>query len=238
MDCAVVAENEIVEEYLAGRLAKKEAEVFEDHYFECDRCLAAIKNHAALRTELADRSWQIEAAQERLRLNWSWAWAAAVVVLVIGLVFWLWIEAPLRLGDAEIAQLSAVEAPPFTLRQLRGRPDEAESEFRGAMEHYLEGRFSEAIPALENLEPRGVRVDFYLGASYLLSDQLDLATETLGRVVDSGNVRYLESAYFYRGKAFLRSGDVESAISDFEAVVRLDGDWLVEAQSILDQLSR
>ena len=238
VDCAVVAENDFIEEYLAGRLATNEAEAFEDHYFKCDGCLVAMKNHAALRAELADMSWQIDVVPERPRLSWRWTWAAAVAALAVGMVLWQWIEAPPQLSEAEMAHLSAVEAPPFTPRQLRGRPDEAERQFRVAMEHYLEGRFAEAIPALEELESRGVRVDFYLGGSYLLTDRLDLAIEALGRVVDSGNARYLESAFFYRGKAYLRLLDVESAIRDFDAVVRLEGDWLAESQSILDQLPR
>ena len=233
-DCKSFEAENTVEEYLAGRLEEREAAAFELHYFDCDHCLEAIENHHALRLELGEEGWKSKRIPHRPR---HWALAAAASVLLILVAAWLWLGDRQRAGGAQLARLGAVEAPAYAPPRLRAAPDEGERRFRDAMSLYLEGRYRDAIPGLEGIEPRTPRSDFYLGACYLLSERPKLAIEALTRVLEAQAARYAEEARYLRGKAFLQTGSVDDATEDFREVARMDGELSVEARHILDQLS-
>jgi Putative zinc-finger len=53
MDCARVAQEEILEAYLLGRLNEEDREAFEEHYFECAGCFDELQTVRAVCGELA-----------------------------------------------------------------------------------------------------------------------------------------------------------------------------------------
>ena len=104
-----------------------------------------------------------------------------------------------------------------------------------------EGEFEEAVTRLEavvELDPDLLKAQFYLGASYLLTGEAPKAINSLTRAVDSGDPTYSEWALFYRGKAHLRLGDLDSALADLQAVTRIDGDLALQAKAVVDNLRK
>ncbi len=92
---------------------------------------------------------------------------------------------------------------------------EGELRFQEAMEDYQEGSYAEAIPGLKDaveLDPELAKAHFYLGACYLLEDEPEKAINSLSRVAEVEDPQYREWAHFYRAKAYLRLGDLESAL--------------------------
>jgi tetratricopeptide (TPR) repeat protein len=245
MNCAEVERDEYIERYLRGELEEGEAQALEEHYVSCDRCFRALEELSPLRTELVKERWAVEDEKTPARWQWggwtgAWLGAAAVVAVAVGLGFWLASRPPGTEIDPRIAELSAVEPPPYTARTLRSTASRAERLFEEAMTLYEQGDYAAAIPGLEaaaSADPESRQVLFYLGACYLLADQPQPAAEALGRLVDLGPSLYLERGRFLRAQALLRMGDLSAARTELEAVVSLGGDMNDEARRLLGLLS-
>ena len=240
MNCKVVAQDRIVERYSAGQLSEAEAEAFEQHFFECEKCYEALQDHAAIRAALsnAPREELSRPAPSSADFNPWWLLAAAMLVLGLGLVLWLapWAGSP---GDQILIAASAVEAPAYEPRTLRSVTGEGELAFREAMAAYQEGDLAAAIPGLEKaaaLDDGLGKAHFYLGACYLLEDQPEKAIDSLSRVAEVGESPYQESAHFYRAKAHLRLGDLDSALEDLSEVISVGGELKSQAEEVLEQI--
>ena len=89
------AESDIEARYVAGKLSSEESEAFEEHYFSCDRCFAAVQRANEIRAALSASPGGLTVGAEpttilivRPRRRFS-AWqpalaAAAVVVVALG----------------------------------------------------------------------------------------------------------------------------------------------------------
>jgi hypothetical protein len=89
--CPYGPDSDIDARYLAGTLSPAEAEAFEEHYFGCDACFAAVKRGTEIRAALAGTESEVAAGSRpdlhgRRRFSgWQPALAAAAaVVLVLG----------------------------------------------------------------------------------------------------------------------------------------------------------
>ena len=254
MDCRQVKQEEVVERYLLGQLSESEQEAFEQHYFECPRCLEELETYRALRDELSRRAAEIRAEPARAPapLVWRWAPAVAGAAAAVALIVWLW-PRPAPPGptppvaqaqpavslDAALVELAKVEPPAYTPVILRGATDEAGRRFRDAMTHYQKGDYAAALPGLRQaawLDPARPDVHFYLGACYLLTGADKEAIASLKSAVGLGDTPYLEDARLYLAKAYLRTRDLAAARGELEQVVRLASDREEEARRLLEQL--
>jgi hypothetical protein len=77
MNCQQVAEGEIVEKYLTGRLESSLQDDFEVHLLECRECLALLETYTAARSVLAAHGREISKATEPhapASQGWPWRW--------------------------------------------------------------------------------------------------------------------------------------------------------------------
>jgi anti-sigma factor RsiW len=95
INCPYGDDSDVDAHYLAGTLSTEESEVFEEHYFSCDRCFAAVQRGNEIRAALSLPTSRempespptlIPLIHPRRRFT---AWqpglaAAAVVILVLG----------------------------------------------------------------------------------------------------------------------------------------------------------
>ena len=159
-------------------------------------------------------------------------------MLGLGLVLWVapWAGSP---TDQALIAASAVEAPPYEPRTLRSLAGEGELAFREAMTAYQEGDLAAAIPGLERavaLDDSLDKAHFYLGACYLLEDKPEEAIARLSHVAEIEDSSYHEWAYFYRAKAHLRLGDLDSALADLSEVISVGGELQTRAEEVLEQI--
>jgi hypothetical protein len=92
VQCPYGPSSDIDARYLAGTMPPKEAEAFEEHYFACDRCFAAVQRGTEIRAALhathgkrsaSSESQVIPIAPSRRRIAaWQPALAAAALVVV------------------------------------------------------------------------------------------------------------------------------------------------------------
>jgi hypothetical protein len=77
MNCRQVAEGEIVEKYLTGRLESSVQDDFEVHVLECRECLALLETCETARSALAAKGEPAMAAERR---PWGWFTPRRIVV--------------------------------------------------------------------------------------------------------------------------------------------------------------
>jgi tetratricopeptide (TPR) repeat protein len=254
MECAQIKREEVVERYLTGSLGPQERESFEEHYFACEQCFAALQAHRALQAELSASAPQIRAMPAPNPTAWRWTAAmatAAVVILAVLGIRWgmkpdLSPPAPptqtMQPGPAgpSLAELARFDPPTYTPTVLRGAQDEATRKFRAAMKQYQQGDYARAVTGLREaakLNPKDAGALFFLGVSCLLSGQTDEGIAALQQSVALRDTPYLEEAHYYLAKAFLHKASLAAARRELEEVVGLEGDYEDEARRLLQQLA-
>ncbi len=260
MNCSEVETGSLAEKYVAGDLDDAEATQFEEHFFACDQCFEEVRTLRALRGELSSLRTEPPASTSQYFSvrNWRWCWrwrwafgaAAALTVLLAVLIVSLQqgrmpASHPAETADggqraSALVELSQFVPPRYDPPVLRGAsaPD---MDFRGAMDLYRRGEFSQAIPLLERAAQRGsASLDsrFFLGVCHLVSGRAGEAVDSFRAVVAMGDSPYLEESHFYLAKAFLSQRDAAGAVRELDAVIRLAGDMENEArvlrQKVLD----
>lgn len=112
MDHAEIAERQIVDRYLMGRLSESEVERFEDHYLGCEACTAELEMaerlQAAARHAASEDSARLQAARGLAVFAWLVRRGSAVQAAVLAVLVLLPAAALLRPGSAP----PAVETPP------------------------------------------------------------------------------------------------------------------------------
>jgi tetratricopeptide (TPR) repeat protein len=254
MECARIKYEEVVERYLTGSLDPQERESFEEHYFACEQCFAALQAHRALQAELSASAPQIRAMRDPNPTVWRWTAAmatAAVVVLVVLGIRWgmkpnLSPSAPPtqtmqpRPTGPSLAELARFDPPTYTPTILRGVQDEPKRKFRAAMKNYQHADYAGAITGLREaakLNPRDAGALFFLGVSYLLSGQTDEGIAALQQCAALGETPYLEEAHYYLAEGLLSNGNLAAAQRELKEVVRLEGDHEDTARRLLQQLA-
>jgi hypothetical protein len=109
MTCREVADSNTVERYVLGRLNEDARREFEEHYFQCFRCLDEVQALQFLRTALKESSEAIRAAEPVgywARIwAWKWIWAPA---LALALVIGLSIRSLVRPSNAPLPRQAAI----------------------------------------------------------------------------------------------------------------------------------
>jgi TolA-binding protein len=265
MNCREVAEQDILERYLLGRLTDTELEEFEQHYFECDACSSQLETELTVQEELRSqpqvRTQAGGTSIRRWRL-WTPAFAALALLLAVGIWWHTRRELSTKQASsstkttkpalseqtqqpsapgASLEELARVQPPPYSAVLLRGTEGEAQENFDKAMQHYLRGDYDGAIPGLHSAvkaSPRTARFSFYLGASYLLTGQTDSAIASLRNTISLQDPTYSAQAHYYLAKAYLQKKDLSSARKELEMTIGLGGAMAVDAREILRQLSK
>ncbi|AMY07677.1 putative PEP-CTERM system TPR-repeat lipoprotein [Luteitalea pratensis] len=226
MNCERVAREELLEGYLLGRLSDEDRDSFEQHFFECERCLKDLQMLQTIQRELPRVDADPALAKASSSLRWlSFAGLAATIVLMVGSAVWMRSPTPPGLsGTAEtrpasqaerpeasqsptppppltagpsLEQLALVEAPPYQPLTLRGAPDEATSRFQAGMARYQQADYPAAVAELR-------------GAAALAPDATHIR--------------------FFLGIAHLMAGQDIAAIAELRATTALgDSPYLEEA---------
>lgn len=243
MSCSERWPVEVAERYLQGGLDEVTASAWEEHYFGCDECFARLKDLRVLRGELDRTRRDLEKARPS-RPALPFALAAALVGIAAAGAFWFSRsrQGPVAAPPAAVsilANLPAVEAPPWTPLLLRGPEDDTVRRFHSSMEPYAKGDWVGALPLLREaarLDPTAPGPRFYGGACALLLGGTAEAIEELKKVVALGDTPYLEEARFYLARALLESGDLPAAREELKRVVEQDGGRREAARQLLERL--
>jgi TolA-binding protein len=233
MTCKQIESDGVIEQYVANKLPNAARKQFEIHYFECDRCFQTLEAYQAAAQALK--------RPPRSR-RWIWTAAAAAALIIISLRFIPHKAAP-KIEPAPVLMVQ-VDPPPFIVPALRSVPDSATRQFYSAMQPYQRKDYPAAIASLNKFldgSPKDVRpsidAEFFLGACYLLTNQVDNASTTLAPVL-AADSPYLEEAHFLMADAWLKKGEPDHARAELEKVIAMGGDLKTRAQALLASLNR
>ena len=96
LECLYADDDDFLRKYAAGKVTESEAETFEEHLFECDRCRMELEQAMAIRAAMQEPA-RASLLQWRFPSVASVAAAAAVIIVVLG----LW---QIRSRDHEVLQ--------------------------------------------------------------------------------------------------------------------------------------
>lgn len=242
MNCPEVELEHIVEQYLAGQLREPEREQWELHYFECDRCFAALQ--AMLAVQSALRAAGPAMIPVRRRPVWAWpamGLAAAAALFAAVLFTRPSHEAarnvPPAVAHEGILTLARVEPPPYAASTLRGPGDSAASDFRAAMENYPAGDYHATAAALRQVlqrHPDSADARYFLGICELLDGKAQAAVPELRSIAAAGSP-YAEEAHYFLAQAYLRLGQVPDALAELK---RVEGEYAPKARRLIQQIEK
>jgi len=248
MNCVQVEQAEVTERYLAGTLPEAELTAFEEHYFECDACLARLEAAQGLAAAL--REPQPARGGHRAAL----AIAASLLVAATGAVIWYGVPAGKEPRSEPVAavekpapppvnplwaKLGHFEPPEYREIRLRGVERGDRTEFQQAMRTYQKGQFAEAMPALRKAvesNPRDVEMVFFAGVTSILAGDRPGGLDLLRRADSFGLTPYQEEARYYQAKTLLQMGDSSAARQVLEKLASMRGDWEMRARELLREI--
>jgi tetratricopeptide (TPR) repeat protein len=109
------------------------------------------------------------------------------------------------------------------------------------MAHYGRGDWAAAVRGLEDasrLDPYSPEVDFFLGASYLMTGETDRAVERLRRVAEASDSPFSDEGRYYLAKALLQRGAVDEARAELLALVESPSGLEADAAELIQQIDR
>ena len=173
--------------------------------------------------------------------------ASAIVIVVCIMIMFFFLDNP-------YSELAQVNQKQFNIA-FRGN----ESNLDNTLSELKNGNHSSAIAGFEKLlhsHPDNYDLHYYKGIAHLLNapqsvfglieysydlDEINASIEHLNKALSysRGNQRYQENCYWFIGKAHLMREDIDSAITNFENIIKLDQLNLnrqQDAMLILDQI--
>jgi len=250
--------------YLEGALPEREAEQFEEHYFDCPACLAQVQALQAAGQVLARQAAvQLEPASRKRVLAWPtavWALGAVAALLVVS-VLWLRffnaqkvqpstahnsqapqvikVPAPQPTSPVQVAvsELADLAMPVFVAPNLRGENEDAR--FLAGMKAYSSGNCADALANLAHVPttvPESQAAHFYSGACQLHLHNLAAATADFGSVANAGDSPQQEASLYYLAQTALLSNDAPGARRYLKQTIELHGDFERRANATLSKL--
>jgi len=249
MTCEEIEREDVVEDYVLGRLDESRQRAFEDHYFECTTCLERLRAVEDLRPLLTTAT--TAPARRNLRTPLAILAAAAVLVLAVRIGQQEWMNRaeearrPRAAPDVVLPSTNTptvtIELPPYAPARLRAVPGEAQRIFRDAMVQYTPANCTGALPGLQRalaVDDTYMQARFYLGACELHTGAVNEAATNLQRVIAAGESPYLEDAVWYLAQARVKQGDLAAARQELARVIALNGDRREAAARLLGELRR
>ncbi len=160
-----------------------------------------------------------------------------VPVTVIALLLVIFVT-PIKKNFSELA---IIENASYLALKVRGFADEFSSTqnlYNQGMKYYQEKNYEQAIQKLSVFVKRkkdGAYGHFYLGVSYLLTDEYKRGVKHLESASElcqkQGKDILLEKCYWHLGNAYLKINEVEKAIKQFRNVIVIGGELKDDAVS-------
>jgi ferric-dicitrate binding protein FerR (iron transport regulator) len=131
MNCDQIERDEIIENYLTGRLDRVAQEEFEAHWFGCRECSRKLQVSRMLQEKLWEKGDRIlpprqKPARVRVpggRRAWAYSAAAAVLIIAAAAVLWWQFRGPGR-PHAQGDRPHRPEAPGEMIGEAVGKPEE------------------------------------------------------------------------------------------------------------------
>lgn len=111
-----------------------------------------------------------------------------------------------------------------------------------AMLNYHEGNYYNAIGYFEELLKKNesnIAVRFYLGISYMETENFDKATDSFRYIISDQDNLYIEHAEWYLGLCFLKENEIDKAVNQFTIIAQNENNYYsAQATKMLKKMNR
>lgn len=236
----------MIEAYLEGSLSLKDRKAVEERranepafdaaIIEFERIKQAIEIEGQRKMRLKIGAWEQDARKDNSSYRRAFSMAAAVLVILglgLLLVNLLWRSEP------EPEQLAASMFDPY--------PSMVGERNAGSMEaidsllmHYEAGQYQMVLESFEGRMEEGMNqpnmMSFYMGESYLATNNFAEAAVALGQFTDRDNALF-ETARFHTALALVLNGDRAEAEKALTIIFAEKGPYREKAEDLLNSLN-
>lgn len=230
IDCGYVEDHDLVKSYLGGTLSEEEAEAFEAHYFECDRCWEEVNIANQIRAATAAAPPIRIPSKPRRTLRSAWpALAIAAAVAIVAFSAGLLVSRSRRVVGVERIASATPELPYSRLQARLAGPFEALPPDRAVRGDEPSGTVdlkAAALQAQQEARDRPSATSLHAaGVGHLLLGEQEEAVQRLEEARKrSPEVAAiwtdLSAAYLARARALLARHEEDAAVRDFDAALR------------------
>jgi anti-sigma factor RsiW len=230
--CDEVGAGFVIDRYVAGTLSESETAAFEAHLLTCERCQQDIPLAVAIREAVPELK---EGRTRRL----PWFGPSIITLAAAAALTGVLLLSRDQVPDA-LTDLGRVTQPPVYLGvAVRQTPSRSDSLFDEAMAAYVTGDFATAATGLPRALAAGadtVPVQFFAGASLLMTDGPAEAAEAFRSVIRGGDTPYSAEARYYLAKALLRLGRTDEARSELRRIAESASEIAGQARALADSI--
>jgi hypothetical protein len=258
--CTEALIDEYLERYIQGTLPEREAQKFEEHFFDCPECLAQVEALQAVTLKLG--------SQPRKTAKTPIPWpirAGALAAMAAMLILGIWglrdmhrptaptvannsaapiplprqspQSAPASAASSALLRLADLTLPTFQMPNLRGQS--GDPHFIAGMKAYTRQDCLSAVQALSQVpvqDEDSLAGQFYIGVCQIHLDNLNSAAATLKRVANAGDSPQQEAAFYYLAQIALERNDATNGRLYLTRTISLHGDFERRARTEISQL--
>ncbi len=199
--------NGFADSYLLGNIPEEKREEFEFHYFQCNKCYAAVK----LSERLYSRDVPIIIAQREFSLFRYWKPALAFATLLIGVLsFFVFRQ---HSGNDQWNYNITAFTPPVYIETETRDGFLRENAFSQAMKHYNKKEYTQALIILNHIPAENdiPAVPFFKGICLLILDRKTEAIYEFDRIIKQMNPSYYDEALYFKAISLVRSNRLGEA---------------------------
>jgi len=204
--------SKLIIPYLYDKLDKDDTELFELHYFSCNKCFTELKiaqhlnsGRVPIRPNVRQRTFLFRPA---------FVLSSLLLLLIFSTVIFI-IEPSKNIN--QYYKISKFTPPLYVKAETRGNYDY--KFFDKAMVYYNNKNYKLALKELNKISSmkyKNYKIVFFKGICNLLNDKYEQAIDDFSIIISNMNPSYFDESIYYRGIAFLRMGKKEKAITELK----------------------
>jgi len=261
MKCTDERIGKLIALYEFDQLSDDQKKIFENHIFSCDFCFQNLHELSKVTHKMRERPEEYLAILKqtkqpsfiqlinkyfnktfrnfKLLLDSIPIWGRALFPLTVAVAILVIILQP---AEKQFSDLAIIEPVQYISLETRGdvQVSSAAQFFERGMDFYKIKDFEPAIEPLSeaiNLEPGNAKYYFYLGLTYLLSEQIDAGIEPFNKAIEYGTSTIVEKTHWYLGNIFLIKNQPRDAIIEFQMVIAIEMDYEYRAREMIEKIN-
>lgn len=239
--------QELIDKYLEGRLTEKERKKFEKLYNENkefredvdfeDYVARALENEDIIhfRKRISDTMKKRKREQYLGWINKATMKYAAILVTVVALGF----------GAFSVFEKNYSSDDLFNKYYSSEQVNISRSSNTNIVEavrYYQSGQYDNAIDQFKDLlekDASNIAVRFYLGVSYVETNNYDKAIKSFRHIISDQDNLYIEHAEWYLGLCYLKNEEMDKAINQFTIIAQSEDNYYnKKAQNLLSKIDK
>ncbi len=220
----------LIEDYLSGVLTDKKTELFEEHYFSCDKCFVSLK----ISESLKNKSVRIVEGNKKLfpfSINPSFVFASFLIIIFSSVFYF-----NVNNRSKELMEISRFSPPVYIAGENRGK--DLGDGFTDAMKYYTEGNYKDAYNTIVQSESENPKVWFFTGILGLMNNKNNEALRNFNKILDRMDPSYYDEAIFFKGICLLRMDRKEEALKEFRILGTMFTPFREKAVRIIEKINR